>query len=229
MRAGGSAAGQFDAAKGVRADDRNSATGTCASSGEARRRPVTARGRGGPRGLPYSTSATPAPRRTKRRRRSASSGPTDRRVGSQVGERAAPTSTVAARASTTLLAGHNPQLRPVLLRLQDRRLPLPRQILKAVRAEQRLVELSALEIAHLRERWVGDDLPDAAGRSATRFSRYRNEAGAIARAPHRPSERKGALDRFSDSKGAAARAAGQEQWSSGARDARRDGGLLTDC
>jgi hypothetical protein len=63
MRAGGSAAGQFDAAKGVRADDRNSATGTCASSGEARRRPVTARGRGGPRGLPYSTSATPAPRR----------------------------------------------------------------------------------------------------------------------------------------------------------------------
>jgi hypothetical protein len=30
----------------------------------------------------------------------------------------------------TLVVGHDPQLRPVLLRLQDRRLPLPRQILE---------------------------------------------------------------------------------------------------
>ena len=169
MRAGGSAAGQFDAAKGVRADDRNSATGTCASSGEARRRPVTARGRGGPRGLPYSTSATPAPRRTKRRRRSASSGPTDRRVGSQVGERAAPTSTVAARASTTLLAGHNPQLRPVLLRLQDRRLP------------GRSSKRSASNIASWKSRRWRPLISDS-GAYATTFSTRLSSALAIGRA-----------------------------------------------
>jgi hypothetical protein len=34
----------------------------------------------------------------------------------------------------------------VVLRLHDRRLPLPRQILKAVGVEERLVELSTLQV-----------------------------------------------------------------------------------
>ena len=41
------------------------------------------------------------------------------------------------------------ELRPVLFRLQDRRLPLPWQILEGVGLEQRLVELASLEIAQL--------------------------------------------------------------------------------
>ena len=61
-----------------------------------------------------------------------------------------------------LVAGDDAQLRPVLFRREDRRLPLPRQILEAVGLKQRLVELTALKIAQLREWWVADDLLDAA-------------------------------------------------------------------
>jgi hypothetical protein len=43
------------------------------------------------------------------------------------------------------------QLRPVLFRLQDRRLPLPGQILEASGLEQRLVELAPLAVAQLAE------------------------------------------------------------------------------
>jgi hypothetical protein len=49
-----------------------------------------------------------------------------------------------------------------LLRANDRRLPLSRQILEAVRVEQRLLELSPLEVAHVAQRRVSDELPDAA-------------------------------------------------------------------
>jgi hypothetical protein len=35
-------------------------------------------------------------------------------------------------------------------------LPLPRQVLEAVGVEQRLVELAALTVVHLHERWVAD-------------------------------------------------------------------------
>jgi hypothetical protein len=41
------------------------------------------------------------------------------------------------------------QLRPVLPCLQDRRLRLPRQILKGRSLEQRLVELSTLKLAQV--------------------------------------------------------------------------------
>jgi hypothetical protein len=46
-------------------------------------------------------------------------------------------------------AGVSAQLRPVLLCLQDRRVPLPRQVLEAVGVEQRLVELSTLVVAQV--------------------------------------------------------------------------------
>jgi hypothetical protein len=59
-------------------------------------------------------------------------------------------------------------LRPVLFRLHDRRLPLPRQILKAGGLEQRLVKLTPLQIAHLREWRVADDLLDAAAQLRAR-------------------------------------------------------------
>jgi hypothetical protein len=42
-----------------------------------------------------------------------------------------------------------PQLRPILLRLQNRRLPLSRELLEARGLEQRLVELSTLKIVQL--------------------------------------------------------------------------------
>jgi hypothetical protein len=45
------------------------------------------------------------------------------------------------------------QLRPVLLSLQDRRLPLPRQILKGGRIGQRLVELSTKTLG-ARDQWA---------------------------------------------------------------------------
>jgi hypothetical protein len=40
-------------------------------------------------------------------------------------------------------------------------LPLPRQVLEAVGVEQRLVELAALTVVHLHERWVADRLFDS--------------------------------------------------------------------
>ena len=55
-----------------------------------------------------------------------------------------------------------PQLRPVPLGLEDRRLPLPWQVVEAVGVEQRLVELAALPVIHVHERRVADDLLDAA-------------------------------------------------------------------
>jgi hypothetical protein len=50
-----------------------------------------------------------------------------------------------------------------LLRRQDRRLPLPRQILEGGGLEQRLVELTPLEVGHLGERLVADDLSRRGG------------------------------------------------------------------
>jgi hypothetical protein len=62
--------------------------------------------------------------------------------------------------------GLNPRWRPAASAgsalPSNRRLPLPRQILERLRVEQRYVELSTLELAHLTKRRVGDDLPDAA-------------------------------------------------------------------
>lgn len=55
--------------------------------------------------------------------------------------------------------------------LTIRRLPLPRQILEAVGVKQRLVELAALVVAHLRERRVGDDLSDVAAQCGGRHRR----------------------------------------------------------
>ena len=47
------------------------------------------------------------------------------------------------------VVAYEPQLRPVLLSLNNRRLPLPRQVLEAVSVEQRLVELAPLKLAQL--------------------------------------------------------------------------------
>jgi hypothetical protein len=60
------------------------------------------------------------------------------------------------------VGGHDAQPRPVLLRRDDRRLPLPRQVLEAGGVKQRLVELAALFVAQIGERRVADDLLDAA-------------------------------------------------------------------
>ena len=77
------------------------------------------------------------------------------------------------------------QLRPVLLRLQDRRLPLPRQILEGGGLEQRLVELSTLGLAHLVvERRVADDLLDAA---AQLRARHWQSLGRTVQGPHQGS------------------------------------------
>ena len=54
------------------------------------------------------------------------------------------------------------QFRPVLLRADDRRLPLSGQILEAVRVEQRLLELAPLKVAHVAQRRVSDDLSGTA-------------------------------------------------------------------
>ena len=47
-------------------------------------------------------------------------------------------------------------------------LPFPRQILEAAGLEQRLVELSTLKLAHLREWRISDDLLDAAAELGAR-------------------------------------------------------------
>ena len=54
------------------------------------------------------------------------------------------------------------QLSPILFRCENRRLPLPRQILEGGDLEQRLMEPSTLAVARLRERRVADHLLDAA-------------------------------------------------------------------
>jgi hypothetical protein len=51
------------------------------------------------------------------------------------------------------------QLRPALLGLQHRRLPLAGQILEAVRLEQRLLELPPLLFVNVTQRRKCDDLP----------------------------------------------------------------------
>jgi len=71
------------------------------------------------------------------------------------------------RSRHALVAGDDPQVRHVPFGLQDRRLPLPRQVLEALSLEQRLVELAALKTVHFAERWVGDELTDARLSSAT--------------------------------------------------------------
>jgi hypothetical protein len=63
------------------------------------------------------------------------------------------------------------RLRPVLLCLQDRRLPPSRQIFEAARFEQHLVKLSTLKIAELGHGRVADDLLDAAAQLSARHCR----------------------------------------------------------
>jgi hypothetical protein len=67
-----------------------------------------------------------------------------------------------------LVAADDPQVRPVLFRLEDRRLPLPGQVLEAVGVEKSLVELPSLILAHPRQRRVADDLSDAAAERSVR-------------------------------------------------------------
>src|SRR5215208_3916595 len=70
-----------------------------------------------------------------------------------------------------LVARNHAKVRPVLLRLQNRRLPLPRQILEGAGLEQRLVELAPLRVVHLAERRIADDLLDAAAQLSARHRR----------------------------------------------------------
>jgi hypothetical protein len=72
------------------------------------------------------------------------------------------------RSSQELVGADDPQIGRVLFCLQDRRLPLAGQVLEALSVEQRLVELAALEVAHLAERRVGDDLTHAAAQRGAR-------------------------------------------------------------
>jgi hypothetical protein len=83
-------------------------------------------------------------------------------------ERRAVSARAGMRSSSDLVATDDTQLRPVRLSLQDRRLPLARQVLESVGVEHRLVELAALFGAHFAERRVGDDLPDAAAQRGAR-------------------------------------------------------------
>jgi hypothetical protein len=66
------------------------------------------------------------------------------------------------------VASGDPRVGPVLLRSDDRRLPLPRRIVEVVGVEQRLLELAALLRAHLAQRRVADDLLDAAAQAGAR-------------------------------------------------------------
>ena len=50
----------------------------------------------------------------------------------------------------TVLFRDQPQLRPVPFRLEDRRLPLPRQLLEGAGAEQRVVKFASLLATQLR-------------------------------------------------------------------------------
>jgi hypothetical protein len=63
-----------------------------------------------------------------------------------------------------LVAADGPHRGTVPFGLQDRRLPLARQILEGVSVEQCLVELRTLEVAHLGQRRVAHDLLTAACR-----------------------------------------------------------------
>jgi hypothetical protein len=61
-----------------------------------------------------------------------------------------------------LVVGDHAQLGPPVLGLENRRLPFPRGILEQVPIAQRPAKLSALEIAHLAERRIPDDLLNSA-------------------------------------------------------------------
>src|SRR5919109_4993141 len=63
--------------------------------------------------------------------------------------------TAGMRNSPEVVGANYPQLRACRFCLQDRRLPLARQILEGVSVEQGLVELPALEVTHFGERRVG--------------------------------------------------------------------------
>jgi hypothetical protein len=74
-----------------------------------------------------------------------------------------PTRSTYAAALCELVGSDDPQLRPALLRRQDRCLPFAGQVIEAVGVEQRLMELAPLIGAQLGQRRVGDDLLDASG------------------------------------------------------------------
>jgi hypothetical protein len=66
-----------------------------------------------------------------------------------------------------LVADDEPQFAPVLLRLQDRRLPLTREVLEGAGVEQRLLKLQALKVAHVGQR-AGSRRPSRHGGSVRR-------------------------------------------------------------
>ena len=87
-----------------------------------------------------------------------------------------------AAAAQRLVAADDPQFRPALLCLQNRRLPHPGQILEAVSLEQRLVELSALGVPP-SPRAAGSrrNLPERGGASSDPGdARARARRGSIA-------------------------------------------------
>jgi hypothetical protein len=80
---------------------------------------------------------------------------------------------------TDSVAVDDPQIRPPLLCLQDRRLPLPGQILEGVRVKQRLLEVSTLAFADLAQRRICDDHPNAAAQLRARHSRRLGDARRV--------------------------------------------------
>ena len=64
----------------------------------------------------------------------------------------------------------DPQIRPVLLRPDDRPLPLPWQVLEGVGVEQRLEESASLIGVQVAERRIADDLLDAAAQLGARHA-----------------------------------------------------------
>jgi hypothetical protein len=68
------------------------------------------------------------------------------------------------------------QLRPVLFRLQDRRLPFAGQIFEDVGVEQRLSELAPLVLIDLAERGVAPNVLGTAAQLGARHWDQRNRA-----------------------------------------------------
>jgi hypothetical protein len=78
-------------------------------------------------------------------------------------------------------AADDPQVGPVLLCLQDRCLPLAGQILEGLRVEEGLVELPALDVAHLWQLWVGTTFWTRRLNAAFAIGRGLDRAGILGR------------------------------------------------
>src|SRR5215211_282325 len=72
------------------------------------------------------------------------------------------------RDAQALLVRSQSQTRPLLLRVEDRCLPLARQVLETIGVEQLLVKLASLPLVHIHERRVADDLLDPAAQLGAR-------------------------------------------------------------